>query len=59
MLPTCKQNSELMSQGQDRPLTLVESISLRLHLFLCQRCRVFSRQLEFMRVALRRYRDRN
>lgn len=59
MIPTCKHTAELLSQGQDRPLTLPEKISLRLHLLLCDGCRNFSRQLEFMRAALRRYRDRD
>ncbi len=59
MIPTCKHTAELLSQGQDRPLTLPEKISLRLHLLLCDGCRNFSRQLEFMRTALRRYRDRD
>lgn len=59
MIPTCKHTAELLSQGQDRPLTLPEKISLRLHLLLCDGCRNFSRQLDFMRTALRRYRDRD
>lgn len=59
MIPSCKHTSELLSQGQDRPLTLSEKFRLELHLLICERCRNFSRQLEFMRTALRRYRDRD
>ncbi|MBY0268753.1 MAG: zf-HC2 domain-containing protein [Burkholderiales bacterium] len=59
MIPNCKHTAELLSQGQDRPLTPVEQLRLRLHLLLCDGCRNFSRQLEFMRRALRRYRDRD
>lgn len=58
MMLNCKQTSELLSQGQDRPLKTGENLRLRLHLLLCHGCRSFSRQLDFMRVALRRYRDR-
>ena len=58
MMLDCKQTSELLSQGQDRPLTAGEALRLRLHLLLCRGCRRFSRQLDFMRAALRRYRDR-
>jgi hypothetical protein len=57
MIPTCKEVSELLSQGQDRPLSPVEKIRLQLHLLLCRGCRSFSRQLGFLRAAVRRYRD--
>ena len=59
MIPNCKHTSELLSQSQDRPLTLPEKIRLHLHLMLCDGCRNFNRQLELMRAALRRYRDRD
>ena len=59
MIPNCKHTSELLSQSQDRLLTLPEKISLHLHLMLCDGCRNFNRQLELMRAALRRYRDRD
>jgi hypothetical protein len=57
MIPNCKHTAELLSQGQDRSLTLPEKIRLKLHLLLCDGCRNFSRQLAFMRKALQRYRD--
>lgn len=50
----CKQATQLMSQGQDRPLALGERISLRLHLLVCSACSNFNRQLGVMRKALRR-----
>ncbi|MBX9904567.1 MAG: zf-HC2 domain-containing protein [Burkholderiales bacterium] len=59
MIPNCKHTSELLSQAQDRSLTLPEKLRLELHLLICERCRNFNRQLEFMRAALRRYRDRD
>lgn len=59
MIPDCKHSSELLSQSQDRPLAPAERLRLGLHLMLCKRCRIFTRQLEFMRTALRQYRDRN
>lgn len=58
MMPNCKQTSELLSQGQDRGLTLPEKIRLQLHLLVCSGCRSFSRQLGFLRAAVRHYRDR-
>lgn len=57
MIPSCKDVSELLSQGQDRPLNWVERVRLRVHLLLCDSCRNFRNQLEFLRTALRRYRD--
>lgn len=59
MIPNCKQTSELLSQGQDRSLSLAERLRLNLHLLMCTRCRTFTQQLAFMRAALRRYRDGN
>jgi hypothetical protein len=57
MIPSCKQSSMLLSQSQDRPLGLVERLRLRAHLAICVRCRRVSTQFDFLRTALRRYRD--
>lgn len=50
----CKQATELMSQGQDRPLGLGEKIGLRLHLLICRGCSNFRRQLALIRKACQR-----
>ena len=55
---TCKETSALLSQAQDQRLGLRDRLSLRLHLMLCDGCANFRKQLEFIRVALRRHRDR-
>jgi hypothetical protein len=47
----------LLSRSQDRPLGLVERLRLRAHLAICVRCRRVSTQFDFLRTALRRYRD--
>ncbi len=57
MMITCKQTSELMSQGQDRELGLDERLRLRLHLLICKRCRRVEQQLGLLRAAIRRCRD--
>ena len=57
MMPSCKETSLLLSQEQDRPLTWLEKIRLRLHLALCAGCRNCGRQIGFLRTAMRRYRD--
>ena len=50
---TCKQASQYISASLDRPLSLRERLSLKLHLFICKYCKRFSQQLHDMRVALK------
>jgi len=54
---SCKDASALLSQAQERTLGPYERLKLRLHLGLCDGCTNFRRQLEFIRAAVRRYRD--
>jgi len=54
MMLTCKEVSRLVSQGLDRRLGLGERVKLRLHLAICDGCRNFRRQLDFLREALAR-----
>lgn len=54
MMLTCKEVSRLASQGLDRRLGPVERLKLRLHLLICDGCRHFTRQLDFLRKALAR-----
>ena len=54
---SCKEASLLLSEAEDRPLTLVEHVKLRWHLTLCDACTRFSQHLAFLRVAMRRYRQ--
>ena len=48
----------LLSQAQERRLGLWEQLGLKLHLMLCSGCAQFSRQLVFLRTAVRRYLER-
>ena len=57
MIPNCKETSQLLSQAQDRPLGFIERLRMRLHLVICDRCRRVSKQFDFLRAAVRRYRD--
>jgi hypothetical protein len=57
MIPNCKETSQLLSQAQDRPLGFIERLRMRLHLAICDRCRRVSKQFDFLRAAVRRYRD--
>lgn len=54
---TCKDASRLLSQAQDRRLTLVERLKLRVHLAVCDACTRFSVQLAVMRRAMRQFRS--
>ena len=58
LIPTCKEASELLSQAQDRPLTLREKFFLYVHLPLCHGCRNFRAQLAIIRRAAREYLNR-
>jgi hypothetical protein len=51
----CREAARMMSDAQERPLGLVDRIKLRLHLHWCVACTRYSRQLAFIRKALRRY----
>ncbi len=49
---TCKEASQLISEGQERPMKLMERWGLRIHLWICDNCRRFERQVRFLRQAL-------
>lgn len=55
---TCKEATHLVSEGLDRDLGLLERVRLRLHLLICDGCANFSRQVAFLREAVRRLADR-
>lgn len=42
---TCKNTSRLVSEGQERQLSLKERINLRLHVWMCNNCRRFEKQI--------------
>jgi hypothetical protein len=54
-MKTCKEVHRLVIEGQDRKLSFVERFSVRVHLMMCNACRRFEAQMEFMRQALRRF----
>ena len=56
---SCKEVSMLLSQAQDRRLGLGEWLGLKLHLMLCEGCANFRKQLDFIRAAIKRFRDGN
>jgi predicted anti-sigma-YlaC factor YlaD len=51
----CEQATRLMSDAEDRPLTLSEKAALRLHLMMCVGCRRFSSQVGVLRQAMQQW----
>jgi len=52
---SCKEASRLISQGMDRRLSFPERIAVRLHVGICDACTRFTRQVEFLRRALKAF----
>lgn len=51
----CKDATRLMSEAQDRPLSVGEKLQLEMHLAMCRGCRNFREQMDFLRLACRRF----
>jgi Putative zinc-finger len=51
----CDEATRLASDRLDRSLSVRESLGLRLHLFGCDKCSRFERQLHTIRNISRRY----
>jgi hypothetical protein len=54
IFPTCKEVSRLVSQGLDRRLSWGERARLRVHLVVCDACTNFKRQVDFLRLAVKK-----
>lgn len=52
-LLSCRESSRLISQGLDRDLAFGERVALRVHFAICLGCRRASRQMAFLRRAVR------
>lgn len=55
MLMNCWQATHLLSEAQERNLTLKEQMALRLHLSICTGCRNFNKQIGTLRIITRAY----
>lgn len=51
----CHEATRLISESQDRKLSLLEKMPLRLHLLMCSGCKNFSKQLPFLSQAMRAF----
>lgn len=54
-MKTCKNISELLSEGMERRLTWNERLEVRVHIFMCSSCYRFHEQIGFLRKAAVRY----
>lgn len=52
---SCKDVTHLVSESQDRPLTLSEKVQLEMHLAMCKGCRNFKAQMSFLRQTCKAY----
>ncbi len=52
---SCKEVTRRLSEAQDCELGLAERVQLKMHLAMCGGCRNFSRQMDFLRAACKRY----
>lgn len=52
---SCKDATRLISEGMDRDLSFAEKLALRLHVAICEACKRFTHQVNFVRQALRSY----
>lgn len=52
---SCQHASRMVSESMDRPLTLREQVTLRMHLMMCSFCTRFSRQMRFLRQAANQF----
>jgi len=51
----CQQATQLISQAQERQLSLSEKVSLKVHLMMCSGCKNFSLQIPFLSQAMKAY----
>jgi hypothetical protein len=51
----CQQATKLISESQERALSLPEKMSLKLHVMMCSGCKNFSLQVPFLSKAMKVY----
>lgn len=54
----CIQATRLISESQERSLTLAEKMSLKVHVMMCTGCKNFSLQVPFLSKAMKAYANR-
>ena len=54
---SCREATRLLSQREDRSLSLAESAALSIHLTIFRGCRALGEQIPFLRRAAAKYFD--
>lgn len=54
----CRDATRLMSEAQERPLSITERMSLKLHVIMCSGCQNFKDQMDALRLITRAYAKR-
>ena len=53
---SCREVTRLVLESEDRDLTTTETLALQMHWRICDACRKFREQAQWMRSALSRWR---
>jgi hypothetical protein len=53
---SCREVTRIVLEGQERDLSVLERVILRLHWAACDGCSRFRKQVQFMRSAMGRWR---
>jgi hypothetical protein len=51
----CQEATKLISESQEMPLSLLERMSLKVHMMMCSGCKNFSLQVPFLSKAMKAY----
>ncbi|WP_028293250.1 zf-HC2 domain-containing protein [Oceanobacter kriegii] len=51
----CREATRLLSEAQDRKLTLAENVELKFHTMMCSGCRNFGKQMSSLRSFMSDY----
>jgi hypothetical protein len=57
VMPSCRDISQLISDGMDCNLPLRRRLSIRLHVSMCKFCRRYEKQLHLLRASIGHYAD--
>ena len=57
LMRTCKEVTALVVAREDRELTVLDRLRLRVHMAMCKACPIFERQMFTMRHAMKRWRN--
>jgi predicted anti-sigma-YlaC factor YlaD len=55
---SCREVTQLISDGLDRQLPLAQRVAVRLHVMMCRSCAAYRRQLQALHRALAKARQR-